>query len=199
MSTNPPSYDDAVRDGEPAEVRIAQLETNLRALQVHSGARISELETDLRSLRTHIERLDREFRAYTREPACAEQKIDQPEKAALSVAEIILIKRVTNAMLYLRYAFGHNLDGLRAKYVNHNNTALMSNADSRITSSAPHSPCSSEEEYTHYELYGSVLWKIMSEPQRDEIRDQFASWKRMLVAVHGIDLDKAARTRTAKK
>lgn len=80
--------------------------------------------------------------------------------------------RVTNGLLYFRYAMAHDLDDYRATYGTPENVAEAENDPSVQKKDVNKNP----EDY--WSTVGNVLWKsLLSDDDKDAIRTQYNSWK----------------------
>jgi hypothetical protein len=80
--------------------------------------------------------------------------------------------KVSNALLYFRYATGNNLSGVRDTYCTPEGLAAAEN-DPTVSKQSL-----AKDEISYYSAVGAYLWKNeLTEDQKDEIRTQFTAWK----------------------
>lgn len=202
MSLDPPGYAEAVRGDSEGPVTKADL-AGMAGDILELRELVRQLKNELSAQRERADKADQRINYLNslinaanppaienkREPAAAENYA--------SVEEIILMKRVTNAMLYLRFALSRNLDGLRDSYITRENMAIMQTDPTgdefaKLNSGTP------AEQYERYSALGATLWGRLHAEDQDHIRDLYAEWKDRVKKL-GVDIDKAARGRASKK
>jgi hypothetical protein len=80
--------------------------------------------------------------------------------------------RVSNGLLYFRYALAHNLEDIREVY------GTDENLNEAAADPAVAKQDRAKDEAAYFSAVGAYLWKsVLSEDQKTEMRNQFAAWK----------------------
>lgn len=80
--------------------------------------------------------------------------------------------RITNALLFFRHAVATNINDLQTTYATPDNIAEADKDPTVIKKNKETDPAG------YYSAVGAFLWKnILSEDQKEDVRNQFSSWK----------------------
>lgn len=83
--------------------------------------------------------------------------------------------RVTNALLYFRYALGNNLEETRETFCSAESLA-EAEADPTVAKKDQ-----TKDESGYYSAVGAFLWKkVLTDDQKEEVRSQFLAWKEQI-------------------
>lgn len=80
-------------------------------------------------------------------------------------------EKVTNALLFFRYALKNDLEGFREVYADDNAIETVATADTVSKKDR------SKDEGDYFSAVGAALWKTLSDEKRKEIRTRFEGWK----------------------
>ena len=95
-------------------------------------------------------------------------KADNSKKAAAEDDA----SKVTNALLFLRWALAQDFGGMRATYATEEVLAEAKN-DPGVAKKDP-----TKDERSYYSVIGAYLWKhVFTDAQKEEVRTQFNAWK----------------------
>jgi len=199
MAANPPNYEEALAEAATPESRITHLETSVRELR----GLVEQLGTELRLQKLRFD--EYVTQAEDRARRAARVVVEPEQKRSLPVLqlatfptteEIVTMKKVTNAMLYLKYALGRNLDGLRARYIQPENIQLMRDRACGEIETFLDAPCETQDqEYERHHALGGALWLSLCDKEKDHVRDLYAAWKVNMKALVGVDIAKAKSKR----
>lgn len=132
----------------------------------------AKLQVTLNSINARLEMLE----AAVNAGGCAPKRNVRPGGArgatkAVGANPADAASRVTNALLYFRYAMGNDLDDSRATFGTEEN---MATAEGEATVGKKDK---NKDEYGYWSAVGAALWKaVLSDGQKEEIRNAYKAW-----------------------
>lgn len=79
--------------------------------------------------------------------------------------------KVTNALLFFRYALKNDLEGFRETYADDDAIETVASSDQVVKKDR------TKDEADYFSAVGAALWKGLGDEQRKEVRTRFDAWK----------------------